>query len=258
VQPLAALEPARARAVAGIFSDIDDTLTEGGRLQPEAYRALCDARAAGLRLVAVTGRPGGWAEVLAALWPVDAVVAENGALYVRADGAHVYWDDAATRADGAQRLAALSADVQERLPFAHPVADQPLRRVDVAFDVGEHQHLSAPQIAELVRAIEAHGARSLVSTVHAHAFFGGHDKAKMLLRLAQHEWGEGAAEVRARYLFVGDSPNDQAGFAGFPLSVGVANVARFAGELSPPPAFVTDAPRGRGFAELVAHLLRAR
>lgn len=258
MKPLAALGVDEARALAGIFSDIDDTLTDGGRLEPEAYRALCDARAAGLRLVCVTGRPGGWAEVLAALWPVDAVVAENGALYVRADGEHVYWDAAAAREEQRARLEALRKSVTERLPFARVVDDQPLRRVDLAFDVGERQRLTPAEIEQLVEAIHAHGARSLVSTVHAHAFYGGFDKARMLLRLARDEWGVGEAECRARYLFVGDSPNDQAGFACFPLAVGVANVARFADRLAPPPAFVTALPRGRGFAELVAHLLALR
>jgi HAD superfamily hydrolase (TIGR01484 family) len=258
VKPLEALTAGEARAVDGIFTDIDDTLTAGGRLEPEAYRALCDARAAGLRIACVTGRPGGWAEVLAALWPVDAVVAENGALYVRASGQHVYWDGEAARAEERARLEALRADVIARLPFARVVDDQPLRRVDVAFDVGEHARLAPAEIERLVEAIHAHGARSLVSTVHAHAFYGGFDKAKMLLRMAREEWGVDEATGRARYLFVGDSPNDQAGFACFALTVGVANVARYADRMAPPPRFVTAAPRGRGFAELVERLLALR
>ncbi len=256
--PLRDLDRDAARRVAGIFTDIDDTLTTDGALDPEAYRALTAAIAGGLRVVPVTGRPGGWAEVLAMLWPVPAVVAENGGLYVRRDGAHVYWDSAEARAEQRRRLDAIAADVTARLPFARIVDDQPLRRVDLAFDVGEHQRLGASEIAAIVEAIHGHGARSLVSTVHAHAFFGDHDKAAMLLRLAADLWGERGDGVAERYLFVGDSPNDQAGFARFPLSVGVANVARFADRLAPPPAYVTPSRSGRGFAELVDHLLALR
>jgi HAD superfamily hydrolase (TIGR01484 family) len=241
--------------IAGLFCDVDDTLTWRGRLVPDAYRALCDAAAAGLRVVPVTGRPGGWAEVLAALWPVEAVVAENGGLAVHSDGNRAFWDPPEVRADQRRRLDALTADVLARFPFARLAEDAALRRVDVAFDIGERQHLSAAERDQLVAAFVAHGARTLVSTVHAHAFFGDHDKAAMLLRLARDRWGEDEHAALGRYLYVGDSPNDQAGFSRFPLSVGVANVARFASELTPPPTYVASREGGFGFAEIVDHLL---
>jgi hydroxymethylpyrimidine pyrophosphatase-like HAD family hydrolase len=95
----------------------------------------------------------------------------------------------------------------------------------------------------------------VTSTIHAHAYYGDHDKAKMLARLAAERWGDDAASLRARYLFIGDSPNDQAAFAFFPRSVGVANVARFERELRPPPGFVTPSEGGHGFAELVRRVL---
>jgi hypothetical protein len=44
-------------------------------------------------------------------------------------------------------------------------------------------------------------------------------------------------------------------FAFFENSVGVANVARFAGRLAAEPKYVTRAAAGAGFAELAAHLL---
>ena len=258
MRPLAELDAAIARRIAGLFTDIDDTLTLDHALVPEAYAALCDAAKAGLRVVPVTGRPGGWAEVLAALWPVDAVVAENGALAVLRNGEHRYWDSFPVRAEQRRRLDQLAADLLARLPFARLVDDQPLRRVDVAFDIGERQRLSPQQIAAIVEVITAHGARALVSTVHAHAYFGDHDKAAMLARIAGELWGDDAATLRERYLFIGDSPNDQAGFAFFPISVGVANVAQFADRLVPPPTYVTDGSGGHGFAEMVRALLALR
>src|SRR5688572_4568716 len=95
-----------ARAL-GIFADVDDTLTSRdffeGALVPAAYGALCEARTAGLRVVLVTGRPSGWAQVLVALFPIDAAIAENGALAHLRGGTRLYYDDEAARRDGAAR-----------------------------------------------------------------------------------------------------------------------------------------------------------
>jgi HAD superfamily hydrolase (TIGR01484 family) len=242
--------------VAGIFTDVDDTLTHRGALVPEAYAALCDAAAAGLRVVLVTGRPAGYAQVLAALWPVEAAVAENGGVAILRDGQARYWDPPDVRAEQKHRLDALVADARTRLPFARLADDNWLRRVDVAFDIGERHKLSPAERTAIAQLIESHGARCVTSTIHAHAYYGDHDKAKMLLRLAADRWGESSENVRARYVFVGDSPNDQAGFASFPRSVGVANVVRYARALDPPPGWVASAEGGHGFAELVRHLLR--
>ncbi|MCA1662751.1 MAG: HAD hydrolase family protein, partial [Myxococcales bacterium] len=72
-----------ASQLRGIFCDVDDTLTHDGVLVPAAYDAIARARAAGLRVVAVTGRPAGWAEVFACTWPLAGAIAENGAFAVR-------------------------------------------------------------------------------------------------------------------------------------------------------------------------------
>jgi HAD superfamily hydrolase (TIGR01484 family) len=251
--PLAQLAPAGIR---GVFCDIDDTLTHEGVVVPEAYAALARARAAGLRVVLVTGRPAGWAEVLASLWPVDAAIAENGGIaYLRRDRRleklHFGPGDPA---DEARRLAALAAEVLQAFPFARRSDDSALRVTDVAFDVGENQHLTRSEIDALTERCRELGARTLVSSVHAHAFFHGADKAAMSARVASTLWGEPDADVAAHYAFVGDSPNDQAAFAFFAASIGVANVARYADVLRPPPRYVTPSPHGRGFAEVIAAL----
>ncbi|MDH3728008.1 MAG: hypothetical protein OER77_10795, partial [Myxococcales bacterium] len=61
-----------------------------------------------------------------------------------------------------------------------------------------------------------------------------------------------------RWVFVGDSGNDSAAFARFPVSVGVANVRDHLHRLPTPPRYITDSDRGRGFAELAAHLCDGR
>ena len=71
MRPLAELD---ARGIQALLVDIDDTLTTDGRLSAEAYAALERLHRAGRRIVPVTGRPAGWCDHIARMWPVDAVV----------------------------------------------------------------------------------------------------------------------------------------------------------------------------------------
>ena len=65
------------------------------------------------------------------------------------------------------------------------------------------------------------------------------------------------AEIE-RWLYVGDSTNDQLMFQHVPHSIGVANVRRFEAELSHKPRYVTPSERGAGFAEVAARVLAHR
>ena len=250
-----------ARNVRGIFADVDDTLTEHGTLSEQAYAALCDARRAGLRLVLVTGRPLGWAEVLCALFPIDAAIAENGAAAALPGGERLYFEDEAARRAGDVARAAALARVRHELPEVRTAADQAHRAIDLAFDIAERVQLDEPTIARLVAVLDAESLSTTRSSIHLHGTYSRGDKAKMAARVARHLWGAGPDDVRDRYLFVGDSPNDAAAFAFFRHSVGVANVRdhearlRALGAL---PAYLTRARCGAGFAELVDRLLGAR
>jgi len=48
---------AERRRIAGVFTDIDDTLTTEGSITADALQALHDLRAAGLHVIPITGRP---------------------------------------------------------------------------------------------------------------------------------------------------------------------------------------------------------
>jgi len=259
MRPVAELA-AHSKALRGLFSDIDDTLTHEGEVVLEAYAALVRARAAGLRVVLVTGRPAGWAEVLAQLWPVDAAIAENGGIAYLRRGRRLerLYFASGDPADDARRLATLADDVLGTFAFARRSDDCALRVTDVAFDVGEHQHLSAAEIADMTARCRELGARTIVSSVHAHAFFHAADKAQMSARVANVLWGETVEDVAEHYAFVGDSPNDQAAFAFFHSSIGVANVARYGDVLKPPPRYITPSTNGRGFAEAIDVILANR
>ena len=257
-QPLTDLDAATCRRLRGVVFDIDDTVTRDGRLEPEAYAAICALADAGLLLAAVTGRPMGWADFVAWTWPVAVAVGENGAGWVWRRGAELC-EGSLVRADAEQAaaLARIRRRVAERLPEVEVAGDQRLRRYDLAFDIGERVRLPQATIAELVRLIEESGARATVSSVHCHVMVGSWDKFTGCRR-ALGDLGVDFDEEIERWLFIGDSGNDAADFAGFPRRVGVANVAEAVAWLPVPPRYVTAADRGRGFAEMAEHLLRAR
>lgn len=52
--------PATERAgLLGVMTDIDDTLTRDGAIEPAALAALHELAAAGVPVIAITGRPAG-------------------------------------------------------------------------------------------------------------------------------------------------------------------------------------------------------
>lgn len=252
------LDPTNVR---GVIFDIDDTVTKRGILEADAFAALHRMNAMGLHLVAVTGRPLGWADVVARMWPVSLAIGENGAGWSWMDGPRSkqgYFDEPQTRAQQRELLDRIAADVAKRMPQVKLANDRGARRCDLAFDVGEEEALPSEDIEALVRIIEAHGAHSAVSTVHAHATPGEWDKARGAVRAVSEVLDIDLSKELERWVFVGDSGNDAAAFGYFPVSVGVSNVRGHLDRLPTAPAYVTDQPRGAGFAELAAHLCEAR
>jgi len=252
------LDPAGIR---GVVFDIDDTVTQNGVLDPSAYAAMHRLAGAGFELVAVTGRPLGWTDVIARLWPVRVAVGENGAGWTWVDeaGAHEgYFCDEAERLTQASLLDAVREKVASDMPEVHVTNDDRHRRCDLAFDIGESVSLPREETDALVALIERMGARASVSTVHAHAAPGPWDKAEGVARALREVLGVELSREIEQWVFVGDSGNDAAAFAHFPKSVGVANVREHLDRLPIPPRYVTDSARGRGFAELAAHLADPR
>lgn len=261
MRPLSELDDSACRALIGIAFDIDDTVTRDGRLELPAFQAMHRLAAADIRLIAVTGRPLGWADVIVQHWPIDAAVGENGAGWVWREGRiprEGYFEPAEIRAAYTELFERVRRRVARELPPVRPSIDQRARRCDLAFDVGETMQLTTQEIERLVQIIESEGARSSVSSVHAHAQPGDWDKARGVERAAREALGMNVAEQPNRWLFIGDSGNDAAAFTYFPVSVGVANVARYIPKLPTAPAFVTEHDRGRGFAEMARHVLEAR
>ena len=121
MQTLSSLAVQALRPI-GVFTDIDDTLTTEGAITPDALQALADLKAAGLCVVPITGRPVGWSEPFVSRWPVDAIVAENGAVALLRDPVlglrKIYQQDAATRAHNFARMQAVGQRVLREVPGA--------------------------------------------------------------------------------------------------------------------------------------------
>ena len=262
--PLDALSRETARSARAVLTDIDDTLTEHGRLPPEAYAALRDLRAAGLVVVPVTGRPAGWCDLIARQWYVDGVVGENGALWFRYDEARrkmvqIYARDAEQRRLDRRRLDRICNEVLMQVPGAALASDQDYRVSDLAIDYCEDvDPLSDPDVERIVEIFRSHGATAKVSSIHVNGWFGEHDKLTMSRRVLSETFGIDADADRGEVIFVGDSPNDAPMFAHFPNSVGVANINAFADAIEHLPRYVTAATSARGFVEFADRLLDLR
>ena len=264
MQPLERLPREPLAHVRGVFADIDDTITSDGLLTADAYAALAALHAAGLLVVPITGRPAGWCDHIARMWPVDAVVGENGAFYFCHDRVarrllKRFRDDDATRAANRARLAAVRDRVLADVPGAALASDQLYREADLAIDYCEDvPRLGDDAVDRIVAIMRAAGMTAKVSSIHVNGWFGEYDKLGMTRTLMRERFGVDLDADRDRYVFAGDSPNDAPMFGYFPLSVGVANVRRFAARLEQAPAYVTAAEAGAGFAELATRLLAAR
>ena len=258
MKPLSALDPHGIRAV---LVDIDDTLTTEGKLTAEAYSTLERLRQAGRRVVPVTGRPAGWCDHIARMWPVDAVVGENGAFYFTyAEGRLIkrFQDDAATRARKRSRLDAIAQRILSSVPGCAIASDQAYRETDLAIDYCEDvAPLPLEAAARIAALMQEAGLTAKVSSIHVNGWFGDYDKLAMTRILFAERFGMDLSAENRAIVFAGDSPNDAPMFGFFANSVGVANVRRFGETLAKAPKYVTQAASGAGFAELGRHLLQA-
>ncbi len=264
MKPISEMPAETAARISGVFLDIDETLTTGGRLTAEAYAALESLSAAGLLVAPITGRPAGWCDHIARMWPVDGIVGENGAFYFRYDRERrrmqrrFLLPDAERRANRL-RLEAIKNSILSQVPGSAVSADQPYREADLAIDYCEDvTPLSDAAVDRIVTLFEQAGATAKVSSIHVNGWFGQYDKLTMTRIFMRECFGVDLDASRESFTFIGDSPNDSPMFEYFPNSIGVANVAQFLGRLKAEPVFVTEKPSGGGFAEAAARLFSAR
>jgi HAD superfamily hydrolase (TIGR01484 family) len=244
-----------------LLTDIDDTLTDDGQLGAEAYKALWDLQAAGVHVIPITGRPAGWCEMIARMWPVSGIVGENGGFYFRYHNKtmqrHFFFDEK-VQAANRLKLKNLEAEILTKVPGSALASDQFCRLMDLAIDFCEDvPALPRAEVQKIVSIFESHGAQAKVSSIHINGWFGQYDKLTMSLKFLEREFGVNAEEAKKQCGFSGDSPNDEPMFKYFPHSFAVANIQNFVDQIQNKPTYVAKDRGGLGFTEIAAQILNS-
>lgn len=247
-----------------LLTDIDDTLTIDGRIPAVAYSAMEKLHSAGIRVVPVTGRPAGWCDHIARMWPIGGIIGENGAFYFcyqqhERRMIRRYWEPETVRMENRIKLSALADKILTTIPDAKISADQAYRETDLAIDIREDiPPLPPEKIKQIVKIFQQGGAQAKISSIHVNGWFGNYDKLAMTGIFLEEVFKVTQEKNKERTLFIGDSPNDEPMFKYFPHSVGVANIVPFAEQMTFKPAWITQREGGLGFAELAEALLKAK
>lgn len=259
MKPINKLDALTASGLKYILCDIDDTITNGGKLTSAAYSAMWRLHDAGLRVIPVTGRPAGWCDLIVREWPVEAVIGENGAfVFYSEDGIFkTYTYPGLASAGVREKLESIGKACLKQVPGCRAAGDQPYRRYDLAIDFNEDAPHLGLGAAKKIRDIGvAMGAMAKISSIHVNIWFGDYDKLKMaelFLREVLHE-----TEIQSKVLFFGDSPNDEPMFAYFQNSCGVSNLMPFIDLIRHRPAYITEREGGFGFSEGAERVLKLR
>lgn len=258
MQPLSTAPAETLRGIRFVLTDMDDTLTYRGRLDAAAYTALERLQTGGLTVIPITAAPAGWCDQMARMWPVDAVIGENGGVRFHRDTngqvRRELWHDAARQQANERRLKRLAAFVRQNMPDAQPAADQPFRLTSLAFDLPAEPERRAALADLCIRS----GASVTVNSLWLLAWYGGYNKLTAAQRLFRDLWQADLADLRDEVLYAGDSANDAPMFAYLPHSVGVSTVVEHLPDIPLPPAWVTCGPGGTGFVELADAILAAK
>lgn len=244
-----------------VLTDIDDTLSIKGRIPSASFTAMEQLQKAGIRVILITGRPAGWCDHMARMWPVDGLVGENGAFYFRYDESNKkmirrYYKTEKQRSNDRKKLEKIKQEILQKIPGCRVSADQAYREADLAIDFCEDvPPIPMEDVEKIVRCFKRAGAQAKISSIHVNGWFGDYDKLTMTHLFFKEVFRSDLDKIKEHIVFTGDSPNDVPMFDYFPHSVGVANIVRFKKTIDHKPAWVTENEGGYGFAEMVKTLL---
>ena len=264
IAPIKNISPDLLQNLQGVLFDIDDTFTTRGKIPACSLSALWDLKNTGLKLISVTGRPAGWCDHIARMWPVDGVVGENGAFYFWFDEKEGklkkhFLDTDSVRAEKRQRLLTIRDEILATVPGSALASDQLYRETDLAIDYCEDVPPLGPEaVKKICQIFVEHGATCKVSSIHVNGWFGTYNKLAMARQFMKERFGLDLDAEKGRFAYCGDSPNDEPMFGYFPISVAVNNVLKFLDQMEKLPAHITSLEGGEGFAEFAGHILKYR
>lgn len=243
-----------------LLTDIDDTLTNHGLLQKNAFDSVWKLHESGVHVIPVTGRPAGWCELIARQWPVAAVVGENGAFYFRYTQKKMlrhFCADEKSITENRKKLEKIKTEILNSVPGCAVASDQFCRLMDLAIDFCEDVAPLSEKDVDRIKAIfEKHGAHAKVSSIHVNGWFGEYNKLSESLHLLKSEFQLSDANIKEQCAFVGDSPNDEPMWEFFPNSLAVSNIKTQLHRLQTKPNFVSDQDGGNGFSQIAEKIIR--
>ncbi len=247
-----------------IFTDIDDTITTDGKLPASTFEALWKLHDAGIKIIPVTGRPAGWCDHIARMWPVSGVVGENGAFYFSYDPEKKrvirrYLQSSEERKEGRSKLDRIQERVLSEVPAAGIASDQDYRIADLAIDFCEDvKPLSDNDISKICRILDEENAVYKISSIHINCWYGDYDKLTCFRMFLRDFTGKELEDLQEEIVFAGDSQNDEPMFKELKHTIAVANIKKFLPIMKHHPAYVTGKNDASGFYEAVTHILGKR
>lgn len=243
-----------------LFTDIDDTLTLHGKLPANSYKSLWELYNHGIKIIPITGRPAGWCEMIARMWPVHGIIGENGAFYFSYQNKKMkrkFALDEKLIQTNRKKLDELSVKVLNEVPGTALASDQFTRLMDIAIDFCEDvAPLNNFEIQKIVDICESAGTTAKVSSIHVNAWYGSYDKLSMCKSYCENEFNFELNKYQDKICFIGDSPNDEPMFSYFENSVAVSNIQAFLDQLQYKPKFICPSEGANGFVELACHILK--
>ncbi len=232
-----------------VISDVDDTITKNGKLYPNALQSLWKLKRMGKMIVLLTGGSAGWADVYIRQWPVDAVIAEGGAVILAHGkaGNIVYKFNPMIDPmfpKKKESLMKLTAGLQLS-------SDQFARLYDIAYD---KKQLTPEEAKTLKGMVQAAGGHWSESSIHINVSFGSFSKRSALLFFLDALFDISAERVKEKGIYLGDSLNDEELFAFMPLSVGMRSVEDNRSSFQFLPKYITSGYGGDGFSEVARSL----
>lgn len=234
-----------------IISDVDDTITKNGKLFPDVLDAIWSLKRSGRTIVLVTGGSVGWGDAYLRQWPVDAVIAESGAVMIchGKDGDVTHIVNPSINKDSVFNKRKTILSITEGLPLS---SDQPARVFDIAYDKKKMDDL---EIRALKSTLSLYGASWAESSIHINAWIGDYDKKKALKFFLENVWAMKEEYYLEHSLYLGDSFNDQPLFEFIPTSIGMHTVEEDRSQFQVLPTFITKGGPGEGWVEVAQNIL---